>query len=467
MISKKKRALVLAVLISGLALLASCGNQGNTGNEVDGKLIDFCGQPLPYKTVYIPGHQPVLTNAEGEFSVPDVEAPYDLVVANASFVLTEMAGMPIVVFKGLTEAEPLIAVHDRGESSNDSCATATAKVTFSSDDSGSEYANAAALVLPPYLTSQRFSTGMSATLTLHFNPDMAGDGTLLGIQWKTDENSDATEFTGIKSETVKLEDGANITKDQFELDAKGITGQKLTLSVDAPEVYRLGVINNYLTIGDVTLSTSTATIQADEADDNGNYKLVVPVADGVGSMVEVSASYGGAVKSKSLSALGIESAKGKIYVWQKAPVGSKSMTVKFPEPLIPVAPLNGATLDPNEAVFSWTGHEGDLYDAIFLLGTNDLGFSVEVVTTDTSLQLPDLKSLGMLYDNVEYGRWGIFNIGGETSPGSIDAALSEEGFNLLFPILHELPARKDGYSSIVFAGGFTTPKAAEGDGEYH
>ncbi len=86
----------------------------------------------------------------------------------------------------------------------------------------------------------------------------------------------------------------------------------------------------------------------------------------------------------------------------------------------------------------------------------DLG--VEVLTTEPTLKLPDLTGLGMVFGNVRHGDWGVIDLGGGLSPGSVDATASQEGFTLLSPIYLDsdnvAPAQVDSYFFFVDAGEF-------------
>ena len=60
-----------------LLILAACGGQQaqTSGQTVSGKLVDICNQPLAYTTVMVPGHDPVLTGADGTFTIENVQTP--------------------------------------------------------------------------------------------------------------------------------------------------------------------------------------------------------------------------------------------------------------------------------------------------------------------------------------------------------------------------------------------------------
>jgi len=109
-----KRVAFLA-LLSGALLFAGCGNQApsNSGVEVQGKIIDECGAPLPYKTVVIPGHDPVLTAADGTFTVSNVTAPYDLVIGNALLNREGPGELALLIYHGLTKPDPVALAHRR------------------------------------------------------------------------------------------------------------------------------------------------------------------------------------------------------------------------------------------------------------------------------------------------------------------------------------------------------------------
>jgi len=84
-------------LVTALACLATaCGDANFT---VSGVVVDDGRGPVAGATVSIPGHAAVSTDAQGRFSVPGVERPFDLTLVSAADAMG-------VVYRGLTRRDP-------------------------------------------------------------------------------------------------------------------------------------------------------------------------------------------------------------------------------------------------------------------------------------------------------------------------------------------------------------------------
>jgi len=456
-----KRGWFLGALTVGLLLLAGCGQQGapsGAGVTVQGKLLDLCGQPLAYKTVFVAGHDPVLTGSDGSFTIEDVQTPYDLVISNAYLMPEARQEIPVLIYAGLTKTEPVLWASDAGAPGNARCAHASVSGAITPAQGSDEYRNGAALVLGPYMSADDFAydANPSYDLDLYFDPGLAGDATLLGLQWRRDPVSgNATAFLAAKRATVTLGDGGAVNQD---LALEDIQSRDLSVGVELPEVMSLEEVAHYVTLDGKTLPLQTASLDPDQAGADGSFQLVGPVGAGTGSAVVAWATYGGFGPLGRYGSLDLSGIEGYASAWQQVPADNGTATLSLPDPLVPIAPLNGATIDFDTA-FSWTGPEGALYDVIIGLDQSGPDVSVEVITSGTKLQFPDLSDMGMRFDNARYGYWALVGFGGAAVPGSADDLASQESIDFLAPLYLEFQAPQggSGYFEFVDAGEFAFP----------
>jgi hypothetical protein len=96
----------LGLTVLGTALLIACDSATGPGPDaitVSGIVVDQNLRPQAGAGVLIPGHPPVVTDAQGAFTVSGVDNPYDL----ATGLLSERGAL---VYSGLTRTDPLVVV---------------------------------------------------------------------------------------------------------------------------------------------------------------------------------------------------------------------------------------------------------------------------------------------------------------------------------------------------------------------
>ena len=421
------RGYLAGALAAGLLIFAGCGTQ--TGSVVvQGKLVDVCGQPMAYKAVAVSGHDPVLTAEDGTFTVDGVQVPYDVAIGNAYIMAMDYQELPILVYKGLTSLEPVLVAKDANARWDESCAHATVNATLIPADPETplddSYRNGMGLMLPPYYDADDFAYDAAGNVTLAFNPDLDPTATLLGVQWQRDATTyDATAFLGAKVETVTLADGE--TQD-VEMQLEPIDSRTLTVNVEYPDLYNLGDVMHRVTYEGSGLAIETARISSRDANEDGTFTVIGPVGAGLGSQVLVDGAYGNELVLDGVDTEDLVGVFGWGGVWVNAPEGSDVVTARLPEPLVPVAPLQGAVITA-DTTFSWSGAAGTVYHAIFDVNQSGPDLTIEVVTTDTALSLPDLSGLGISYDNAWDLRWSMFGLGGDAFATNMDDLATEEG----------------------------------------
>jgi len=290
-----------------------------------------------------------------------------------------------------------------------------------------------ALFFPPYVdanTGVVTSEDISYHRSLFFDPDLPGNATLLALQWLTDRSGNATSFVGYAQKDLALRDDDEKTGEDLALASTGLGNRTLTVTASMPELMTLRNVYHYVTTGGVFTRIRTANLNSSNADANGRFSLIGPSGAGLGSLVSVGASYGGGMKS-SVSGAGVED--GFAGAWTTA--DSDSVTVSFPDqPVLPIAPLSGSQVNPN-ATYRWAGPDGAVYVSSFYLENEAGDVSIDVVTTDTTLQLDDLSAIGLSLDSYATGPadlyWELAALGGPAVPGSVDELASADNASKL------------------------------------
>ncbi|GEM90331.1 carboxypeptidase-like regulatory domain-containing protein [Oceanithermus desulfurans] len=467
-----QRRMFLGALAAGLLLVAGCSTQqaqGPVGVEVQGTLVDLCGQPVPYNTVYVPGSDPVLTDAEGHFTITGVQTPYDLVINNV--YLSEFAGegdASLLVVRGLTRTDPYLAVNPRNGSS---CASASVAGTLTpASPSDITTKEAVALLLPPY-RNRDFSYDDTFFTSLRFDPALAGDATLLGLRWQTDADDNAVAFSdparsdlGAAVASVTLQDGGDVTGQTLALSPEGISTRTVTASTELSAVMSLAEVGHYVTYQGEDTRIRTGRFSIDGGTAETSFSFAAPTGSDLGSLISAEAYYGegrGIFKSLgNTTPLDLSSIDGSVVVWRQVPSEGDAVTLSFPDPVVPYAPVSGSVVKPCETVFRWTGPEGALYDVVFGLWfpSTDQSLAVEVLTADTELAIPSYADLGGVPDANAYVWWFLQAAAGEALPTSVDEVASAAGAQTAAAMNmgYALPGAS-GYRFWVDAGQFSFP----------
>ncbi|WP_457634300.1 hypothetical protein [Oceanithermus desulfurans] len=463
-----QRKAFIGALTAGLLLVAGCNTQTPSGVEVQGTLVDLCGQPIPYNTVYVPGSDPVLTDAEGKFTITGVQTPYDLVINNV--YLSDIAAegdASLLVVHGLTKTDPYLAVNPRNGSS---CASASVAGTITpASPSDITTKEAVALLLPPY-RDYAFSYDDTFSTSLRFDPALAGDAALLGLRWQTDGDGNAVAFSdpnrsdlGAAVATVTLQDGGDVSGQTLALSPEGIATRTVTASAQLPSVMSLSRVEHYLTYQGEDTRIRTAQFSFKGGTEETSFSFAGPTGSDLGSLISAEADYGEGGRFLSLDGaapLDLSDISGNVMVWQRVPADGDAVTLSFPDPVVPYAPVSGSVVKPGETVFRWTGPEGALYDVVFGLWfpATDQGLAVEVLTAGTELTIPSFADLGGVPDTNAYVWWFLQAAAGEALPASVDDAASAAGAQAVAAMnLNNARPGASGYLFWVDAGQFSFP----------
>ena len=453
----KKWAWILGIVFLGVALLAGC--QTSTGAQagettVQGTLLDPCGQPVAYKTVLVPGHDPVLTGSDGSFAIEGVAPPYDLVVVGASLdgfrVYT-----PMVYYQGLNDTEPTLTIMPAGFDEG-GCANVSVSGAVGPTEQSDEYLNGVAVAVGPYLYGSEFVYDEDYELSLGFDPALEGENnaTIVALQWQRDlTTGSAVAYTGAVRETLTLADGDNLTHD---LTVTEIGTGSLNVSASYPDVYTNARARQVPALDGTSLPFGASFAAVDSG---GSVALAAPADNslGLGSYAVLQAMYGGLAGGEyaSVSPDDLDGIDGEVVAWQRA--AGNEVALELPDPVVPITPLNGATINPAEQSFSWVGPEG----ATYVVQLNFEGtIGVEIVTKETSIELPDLTSLGVDFGSYDYGYWMLFAYSQDGVDPGADALVGGIGDlpdavrKMMMPNGSDYGS-ESGYRFMVYAGQFS------------
>jgi len=446
-----------------LLILAACGGQQTqtSGQTVSGKLVNMCNQPLAYTTVMVPGHDPVLTGADGTFTIENVQTPYDLIVNNATLAPEGRAYLSLLVYEGLTKTDPYLMVIPTRGSTTDSCAEASVKGDITPANEDDYYATA--FVLPPYADYDEpwYDSGTSTvsySMDLEYDPAAAGAATLLGVGWRRDADNKVQFYGADEQEITLTSSGGDLGTKNLDLTQNELGNRDLEVSVQLPSLMSLYKVYHYLTLNGVNLPIETESVSPE--DNQTTFTLTGPTGAGLGSLVSAQARYGSRL-IKSLAAtspLDLSNIRGKVWVWQRIGADTSSATLSFPDPVIPVSPLSGATINKDTA-FRWIGPDGLLYNVLFHMEQfYGPDIAVDVVTNNSEVRIPDLSSLGLSLENVVYGEWLISAAHGDNIPATVDDLASSDSAQYLpsFYVSDGAPG-ESGYTFTVEAGTFFFP----------
>ena len=417
-----KKGLFLGMLAAVLLVVSGCGTQGSGKATLQGKLVNLCGSPIAYKTVYVPGHDPVLSDADGSFTVEDVAAPYDLVIANAYFLEDETGETPILVYQGLTEMEPTVAVRTFGDADKDGCNYVTVGGSLSSEDAGTNYA----VVTSTDYSVSKITASWQEENTYSLNQYVApGDRVYLqSLFWNEGDDGQIATFVGEAHDSF-VSNGEDATKN---LQFAPITTGSASVSVTAPVGVIFSSVRHYAYVEGYPAAVQLETKKDSDAVD-GKIAFATPNAEGWGSLFFATGKIG--LETESVTGSGIATTRGDVGVWRRVPDnGSAEVDMQLPDPLVPIVPLNGATIDSGSS-FSWMGPEDAVYFASFNLRYDGGSASIQVITKNTSLTLPDLASLGLNMDGVGKGYWLVGYWKSNGLPDSVDEAATLESVRKL------------------------------------
>jgi hypothetical protein len=343
---------------------------------VQGTAVTTSGVGVPGVQVFVPGGAPVLSDASGNFTIPNVTAPYDLV----SVLTAPGSGPTVIMYQDLTRSDPRIL-------------TAGGQNAFSGDVSGS-VTGGAGRPLPANhdeILSLVPETGFSGTYLID---PLTGSYSTVGsspswgfvsstiidatvVQFTEDAAGLPLVFTGAVTDSFGMNDGDVLLRD-FNLSA--VTTGTVSGTYTLPVGFTLG--SKHAALEPTTPPFELLNLP-DDAVDNGVFSFNVPAVPGRRIDVAIGANGpSGQFSNRLLRDL--------------AP-GTTGLVATVRAPPVVTSPPSGTTNVDHSTVFTFTAFT----PGIHLFQTAPTTFpntdpTYIVVTSDTSVTIPDLSAYGIV-----------------------------------------------------------------------
>lgn len=360
-----------------LGLLLGCGDSTGPGSTitVTGTVYDLHLQPRAGASVMVNDMAPVTTDAGGQFSVSGVKTPYRIVVGLAS---AGAAG----VYVDLTRDDPslLVPVGFFGAVAHQG----TVSGTVSGGAGYPEPANHKSTVMfeSPETAWAWFldaSTG-AYQMSPQWNGPATTTGTIHALQWAFDPTTNVpTTYTGYGTRAnVVLSDGGTLSGQDIALGS--VTTGSLSGTVTVPDGY--GLVSKTVSAVFPTSPTAVWTLFTDYTSDAA-VSYVTPDLAGTSLTLEVDAQAGDAQAVTTKTGLS---------------AGASGIAVSVPAAPVLGGLPDGATGVSAGARLSWSRMNGAIYLVGVAPSSGSSGgqpASYLIFTPDTTVDIPDLSSLGL------------------------------------------------------------------------
>lgn len=385
--------------LSGTAQLAVVVEELDVSGVVTGR----GGTPLAGYTVYIPGHTPVVSAADGTFAFDSVAAPYDLTVADLTaggshtFVDVTTAN-PVV--------QPLLAV--LGASSEHSASVS------------GNLAHGSLVPLPAGHMGYVCVEGVDVSVTGCTTVTASGSTYTLSASW----SGDATRSVRLRAfiatvdgEQEPLAIVASGTVGVFDLTAGDSDLADITLSssstqtvigstVTVPIGYTLGLRKLVATHSDVASSylgdTSGSTLTRD---------VIAPFFSGADYSLLVTAQHNDPTTGSTTIA------------WAAGLTPGDSVSLDLARPAVQLSPPDAATGVTTATEFALSNPDGGVMT--FFMNATGGGSSFAVTTEATTATIPNLTAIGLpLPAAKEYG-WTVLT---SHDVATVDDAVTGSGY---------------------------------------
>lgn len=366
------------------------GGEGGAGGAltgpVSGRVISNM-EGVPDVTVVIDGVV-TSTDANGYFTVPDVDASYQAIMINTdekyAQVMDDLSTRSLVVqlvgASNTRDAE--VAGKLSGGAGFPSPVDHESEIDFVCDD-----CNGIGFDPAPSGTAYGFSVEWGGADT--------AQGMLYGLQWKADQNG-PLDFTGFASKQLTLTDGgtfgdANGSVAATNLDLVNVTERSLTGTISAPAT--LTSISSNLLIGPYKLpfeATSTS------------YTTLVPTGLTLPSSLNVTLSTADVSSSRQV----------------RVPANG-NLNLVFPALPVSTLPNADATGVDSNTSFTWTSATGGVNYVTFQIDD----WTIFRYTREDNTTLPDLSDYGVTLTPGATGTWYVTF---EGPADSVDDAIALE-----------------------------------------
>lgn len=336
---------------------------------VTGTVYGYLGEPYAGATVYIEGHAPTTSLADGSFSVDGVSIPYDLTVAYTPELLNSYLGLSTSTADVLSYVSVLAPLD---------VPTATVSGTFTGAFSPIP-ANHVLMICPEGIdtvvyanpTCQSATTGeTSYTLDLRWVGDSDAEVRLRAYLYQMSGDGEIVDVVAAATETIDVTDAGVHVKDI------------------APVAADPALVDIELEVGAPAGATVAYTIVTSMA--NGR-SFLTPYSEIVSSPTHaLGVQFAGA----SYTVLAQASAPaGLAAVWRHGLTNGDEWSAVVPQVPATLSPLDGATGIDQDSTFAVSTAAGG--SSHFVLTSSTPGAPTWIVSTiETSMTLPDLTGIG-------------------------------------------------------------------------
>jgi hypothetical protein len=392
---------------SGAAGVGEGGSGGSTPGDmtVRGRIIDFYRHPVPGVTIDVAGTE-VVTNAQGEFVVPDVPATYDAsFVVEWSSLRTEIYGW---VFQGLKRRDPTLQVYqgldERSmytnlrpeggmptETQNLTLAIGSAHGTWQSADIG---------------------TGRDAAAFYWVGPTAIA-ATAHGLLWEYDSATDLpTDYVSYDTFTVALDDTATTQPVNVNVEPEDITQGNIA-----------GSITNTSSAGPVNSGflrfTSGATLRLFQ-DDPGpaTFSYLIP------TIPNASITFAASDEDWDTSEFAVVHQDG-------VAAGTTNLALEIPPTSTLTAPAPGAMSVDSSTSFRYQNRQAGVGAVVVRFIDTSFYQGIYVVTSSTDFTIPPVLNGGFTLRAGGEHTWVVQTHG---PYADVDAMTGENGFMDSFSI---------------------------------
>jgi len=363
---------------------------------VSGRVLQLNGSDVAFVSVAIPGQGAALTDAVGNFTIPNVTTPYDIVVA-----LHQSDKTSAIVYRGLTRPDPRLIGFPASGFTAELSGTVSGGAGFPlpADQETrlgiftdlTDFGSAPTVDPTTGAYSQTVGWGYRPTTSAHF----------IAFQFRLNGSGQVTSFTGAAKGAFTLTDGGAVV---LPITLSPVTTTTISGTYSLPDDYTF-IAKAYATesgsfdaLGTVTDSVDTAT-----------FSFAAPVIAGQSNLVLIAGS------SPTGSTVQM--------MRRNVPAGATGIAIDVPRAADMVFPFDGATGVDHDTTFLTT----DFPEGIFLFqwfGRDGVP-SFTLVSAEPVAQIPDLSSLGISlpasasysFSPVELGRFtGMDDFTAPTGP---------------------------------------------------
>ena len=399
---------ILRVLVLGIALMAGCSKDesstgpggGTTGPvTVTGKVLGANKQPVSGVPVVVAGIPSVNTDANGNFTIANVNRPYTITVIDATNKVA-------IVYRGLTRSDPTVVFFQsnpgvkRTASLNGRVfpalsypepATRKTLVGFVSTETG-KTTNAAPATGQYSLANAEWYGPTTVTGSLH----------ALQYDYNTTTNLPTTYVGyGVRS-GVSLLDATTNPNGNDTMSVVSSTTMSGTVTVPA------GYTVSYKSVT-LVLGATTGLSLLTDSNPAASFTYATPSISGATFRVSVAA---------------VKAASAQV-VTSKGNVAANATGVAITAPTGPELslPINAATGITTGTLFSWTPFTAGVHLLLFLGGGGKPSYYV--MTASASDSIPSLGSAGLGLPVASPYNWAVY---GFAPFADVDAAAGPDGF---------------------------------------